>query len=79
MRFACFDTQKEKGDQFNYLRSALVTDRVPIIEGARGLRLSVRRGRPYGNEAWQQRMAKCLGFESALRPRGRPRKEGRGQ
>ncbi len=48
-------------------------------KGLETLRLSVRRGRPYGNEAWQQRMAKRLGLESAFRPRGRPGKEGRGQ
>ncbi|MGH8646544.1 MAG: transposase [Gammaproteobacteria bacterium] len=41
------------------------------------LTLSVGRGQPYGSETWQQRMAKRLGLESAFRPRGRPRKEGR--
>jgi putative transposase len=39
------------------------------------LRLSAQRGRPFGNENWQTRMAKQLGLESTLRSRGRPRKE----
>ena len=38
------------------------------------LRTSVQRGRPFGAEGWQRRMAKRLGLESTLRPRGRPRK-----
>lgn len=37
------------------------------------LRLSVQRGRPYGDAAWVQRMAKRFGMESTLRPRGRPK------
>jgi putative transposase len=39
-----------------------------------GLQLCVRRGRPYGAEAWCRRSAHRLGLESTLRPRGRPRK-----
>jgi putative transposase len=39
------------------------------------LQRSVQRGAPYGDEAWTERTAKRLGLESALRPRGRPRKE----
>ena len=38
------------------------------------LRESVRRGRPFGDVAWQRRTARRLGLESTLRPRGRPRK-----
>jgi len=38
------------------------------------LRRSVQRGRPFGGEMWVHRMAKRLGLESTLRPRGRPRK-----
>jgi putative transposase len=34
---------------------------------------SIKRGRPYGDAAWQQAVAARLGIESALRPRGRPR------
>lgn len=37
------------------------------------LRRSVRRGSPLGNPAWQQRIAKQLGVEHSLRPRGRPK------
>ena len=38
------------------------------------LRLSIQRGRPFGTAAWQKRIAKRLGLESAYRPTGRPRK-----
>ena len=38
------------------------------------LRLGVRRGAPFGQEAWVNRTARELGLESTLRPRGRPRK-----
>src|SRR5207247_236883 len=38
------------------------------------VRESVRRGRPFGDVAWQRRTARRLGLESTLRPRGRPRK-----
>ena len=34
----------------------------------------VRRGRPYGDEAWTARTAARLGLESTLRSVGRPRK-----
>lgn len=37
------------------------------------LRHSVVRGAPFGDERWKQRVAKRLGLESSLRPRGRPR------
>src|SRR5277367_1455506 len=35
------------------------------------LRLCVKRGRPYGDDQWEERMARQLGLESTLRPRGR--------
>jgi putative transposase len=38
------------------------------------LRQSAQRGKPFGSEIWIKRMAKRLGLESTLRPRGRPRK-----
>ncbi|HEV3084173.1 MAG TPA: transposase [Gemmataceae bacterium] len=38
------------------------------------LRRAIERGQPFGAEAWSQRIAKRLGLESTLRPRGRPRK-----
>ena len=37
------------------------------------LRLSVRRGRPFGEEEWVRRLCRRCGLESTLRPRGRPR------
>ena len=39
------------------------------------LRRSVVRHRPFGSEAWTRRVAKRLGLEYTLRPRGRPRKK----
>lgn len=41
------------------------------------LRCSVQRGRPFGDDTWVERVAKRLGLESALRPRGRPKGRGR--
>jgi putative transposase len=38
------------------------------------LRHSVNRGAPFGNADWIEATAACLGLESSLRPRGRPRK-----
>ncbi|MEK6804227.1 MAG: hypothetical protein AABZ34_16430 [Nitrospirota bacterium] len=37
------------------------------------LRVSVQRGRPFGEELWARRMAKRFGMESTIRPRGRPK------
>jgi putative transposase len=37
------------------------------------LRVSVQRGRPFGEEDWVRRMAKRFEMESTLRPRGRPK------
>jgi len=37
------------------------------------LRVSVQRGRPFGEDGWVQRMAKRFGMDATLRPRGRPR------
>ena len=38
------------------------------------VRKAIRRGSPLGGEQWQHRIAKRLGLESTLRPRGRPSK-----
>lgn len=38
------------------------------------LRRSLQRGRPFGSEKWMLTVAKRLGLESTLRPRGRPKK-----
>lgn len=37
------------------------------------LRVSVQRGRPFGEEDWARRMTKRFGMEATLRPRGRPK------
>ncbi len=37
----------------------------------------VRRGSPFGSADWTGKTAKQLGIESLLRPRGRPKKEGK--
>lgn len=42
-------------------------------EELEALRVCVQRGRPFGEEAWVNRMAKRFGMESTLRPRGRPK------
>jgi putative transposase len=39
------------------------------------LRRSVARGAPFGDERWNERIAKRLGLESSLRSRGRPKKQ----
>lgn len=39
------------------------------------LRRSVARSAPFGDERWSERIAKRLGLESSLRPRGRPKKQ----
>ncbi len=38
------------------------------------LQKSAQRGTPFGSATWQQRIARRLGLESTMRPRGRPRK-----
>lgn len=40
----------------------------------KALRRAVIRGTPFGSEAWQERMARRLGLQYTLRPRGRPKK-----
>ncbi len=39
------------------------------------LRVAVNRGKPYGDRNWETTMAKKLGLQSTLRPRGRPPKK----
>ena len=41
------------------------------------LRMSINRGRPYGESDWQRRTAMRLGLASTLRPTGRPSKASR--
>ena len=50
----------------------LVNETGPAEE-LKGIRESLRRGRPYGDEAWTRGTAERLGLLSSLRPRGRPR------
>ena len=47
--------------------------RPPARSELESLRLSVQRGRPFGEEAWVRRMAKRFDMESTWRPRGRPK------
>jgi putative transposase len=39
------------------------------------LRLSVVRGRPFGDDSWADRTARRLGLEQTLRPEGRPHRK----
>jgi putative transposase len=55
-------------------RNWVVRVNQPQTEGElQAVRQSVQRGRPFGSETWVGRMAKRLGLESTLRPRGRPK------
>ena len=61
------------------MRGKLCLARVnePLSDGdLHRLRLSVERGRPFGNEPWTRETAQRLGLESTLRSRRKPRKEG---
>jgi len=42
-------------------------------EELEAIRLSVQRGRPFGEDGWVRRMVRRFGMESTLRPRGRPK------
>jgi putative transposase len=42
------------------------------------IRRCVRRGQPFGDERWTERMVKRLGLETTMRPRGRPPKDAKG-
>lgn len=48
-------------------------DRPESASELEALRLSVQRGRPFGEEGWVRRTVKRFGMESTLRPRGRPK------
>ena len=39
------------------------------------IRSSIQKGKPFGSDRWVSQAAICLGLQSALRPRGRPRKK----
>ena len=57
---------------------ACLRQRVRTQQELESLRGSAQRGRPFGGESWQRRGARQLGIESALRSRGRPRKDAAG-
>ena len=38
------------------------------------MRVSIERGRPYGEEKWVRETVRDLGLEQTVRPEGRPRK-----
>jgi putative transposase len=42
------------------------------------LRRSVKRGSPFGEASWRDRMVRRLGLESTVRPQGRPKKQKNG-
>ena len=44
----------------------------PSASDLNALRRCAQRGAPYGNENWTEEIARQLGLESTLRPRGRP-------
>lgn len=46
----------------------------PSVTELEAIRLSVKRGRPFGPHAWSVRTAAALGNAKAMRPSGRPRK-----
>jgi len=51
----------------------LRVNRPQLASELEALRMSVRRGRPFGEDEWVRRMVRKFGMESTLRPRGRPR------
>ena len=49
-------------------------DEVQTPAGLAAVRHSVRRGTPFGQAPWVQRIVRDLGLEFTVGPRGRPRK-----
>jgi putative transposase len=52
--------------------TAVVNESQPTRELSK-LRESVKRNRPFGDDAWTRRAVESMGLGSTLRPRGRPR------
>ena len=50
-------------------------NRAQTAQEEEAVKISIKRGRPLGDERWQKRMAKKLDLESTFRKRGRPRKK----
>ena len=46
----------------------------PTTKELNRVRVSIERGRPYGEEKWVRQTVKDLGLEQSVRPEGRPRK-----
>ena len=59
---------KRRNDWCEWVNQALTLQEKQAMEGC------IQRGTPYGGEKWQKQIAKRLGIESTLRPRGRPKK-----
>lgn len=55
--------------------SAWVNDALPP-DDLKAIRKCVRRGSPYGDDAWAKEVAEKYGLEFTMRPSGRPRKNG---
>src|SRR5687768_13989657 len=45
------------------------------VETNQAIRWSIRRGNPYGDSEWTERIADRLGLQTTLRPLGRPKKD----
>ena len=80
----CSLWRRLNGDEHSLLSTWPIdvpTDWVAQVNGAQSaaelepLRCSVNRGTPYGSHDWQMRIAKKLGLQFSLHPRGRPKKE----
>jgi len=67
-RFKSFPVQTDE-----HFLAVARTNRPETATELEALRLSVQRGRPFGEEGWIRRMARRFGMESTLRPRGRPK------
>ncbi|TWT54790.1 Transposase IS200 like protein [Rubripirellula amarantea] len=59
---------RRSGDWVSRVNKALTSKELD------GVRQSVHRDRPYGDEDWTEQIADRLGLWSTIRPRGRPRK-----
>ena len=55
-------------DWLDWVNRPLTADELTAVRDC------VERGKPFGNEGWQKKIALQLGLEFTLRPRGRPRR-----
>ena len=60
---------RRPADWLEYVNKAISHEEVEAV------RQSIKRGAPFGHATWVRDIARRLGLESALRPRGRPRKQ----